>query len=65
MGTVSMSIDLAFGLGPATLGVVAAATGRGGLFLVAAGVAAVGLVLVVASTRRLGARDAVALDASA
>jgi MFS family permease len=65
MGTVSMSIDLAFGLGPATLGIVAAATGRGGLFLVAAGVAAVGLVLVVTSTRRLVAADSVALDASA
>ena len=65
MGTVSMSIDLAFGLGPATLGVVAAATGRGGLFLVAAGVAAVGLVLVIISTSRLGAADSVALDASA
>jgi MFS family permease len=65
MGTVSMSIDLAFGLGPATLGIVAAATGRGGLFLVAAGVAAAGLVLVVTSTRRLVAADSVALDASA
>jgi MFS family permease len=65
MGTVSMSIDLAFGLGPATLGVVAAATGRAGLFLVAAGVAAVGLVLVMISTRRLGTADSVALDASA
>lgn len=65
MGTVSMSIDLAFGLGPATLGVVAAVTGRGGLFLVAAGVAAVGLVLVMISTRRLSAADSVALDASA
>ncbi|HMG29638.1 MAG TPA: MFS transporter [Jiangellaceae bacterium] len=52
MGTVSMSLDLAFGLGPATLGIVAAATGRGGLFLVAAGVAALGLTLVVTTQRR-------------
>ena len=65
MGTVSMSLDLAFGLGPATLGVVAAATGRGGLFLVAAGVAALGLTLVLASTRRLGSAASGTLDASA
>jgi MFS family permease len=64
MGTVSMSLDLAFGLGPATLGVVAAATGRGGLFLVAAGVAALGLTLVLASTR-LGSAATAALDAGA
>jgi len=51
MGTVSMSLDLAFGLGPATLGLVAAATGRAGLFLAAAGVAAAGLVLVVRYVR--------------
>ena len=48
MGTVSMSLDLAFGLGPATLGLVAAATGRAGLFLAAAGVG-VGLPLAVAA----------------
>jgi MFS family permease len=46
MGTTSAFLDLAFGLGPATLGFVAAAVGRGGTFLVGAGVAAVGLVLV-------------------
>lgn len=52
MGTTSAFLDLAFGLGPATLGFVASAVGRGGTFLAGAGVAALGLVLVVAS--RLG-----------
>jgi MFS family permease len=52
MGTTSAFLDLAFGLGPATLGLVAASVGRGGTFLVGAGVAAAGLVIVVAT--RLG-----------
>jgi len=42
-GHGDMILDLAFGLGPATLGIAAAATGRGGPFLVAAGVATLGL----------------------
>ncbi len=54
MGTTSAFLDLGFGLGPATLGFVAAAVGRGGTFLVGAAVAAAGLVLVVAT--RLGRR---------
>jgi MFS family permease len=45
MGTVSMSIDLAAGLGPATFGLVAAAGGRGTGFLAAALIAAAGLTL--------------------
>jgi MFS family permease len=49
MGTTSAFLDLAFGLGPATLGFVAAAVGRGGTFLAGAAVAAIGLVLVVAT----------------
>jgi MFS family permease len=52
MGTTSAFLDLAFGLGPATLGFVAAAVGRGGTFLAGSAVAALGLVLVVAT--RLG-----------
>ena len=57
MGTTSAFLDLAFGLGPATLGFVAAAIGRPGTFL-AGGIAALaGFALVVAtglgrSTRR-------------
>ncbi|NIK56360.1 MFS transporter [Kribbella shirazensis] len=47
MGTVSMSIDLATGLGPASFGLVAAATDRGTGFLAAALVAAAGLALAV------------------
>jgi predicted MFS family arabinose efflux permease len=49
MGTTSAFLDLAFGLGPATLGFVAAAVGRGGTFLAGAIVAVAGLVLVVAT----------------
>ncbi|MGH3716443.1 MAG: MFS transporter, partial [Micromonosporaceae bacterium] len=48
-GTIGMSLDLALGLGPITLGLVAAVTGRGSAFLAAAGVAALGLALAVAS----------------
>jgi predicted MFS family arabinose efflux permease len=42
IGTTSSFLDLALGLGPATLGLVAAAVGRPGTFLVGAGVAAAG-----------------------
>jgi MFS family permease len=49
MGTTSAFLDLAFGLGPATLGFVAAAVGRGGTFLAGSAVAALGLVLVIAT----------------
>jgi predicted MFS family arabinose efflux permease len=52
MGTTSAFLDLGFGLGPATLGFVAAGVGRGGTFLVGAAVAAAGLGLVLAT--RLG-----------
>jgi predicted MFS family arabinose efflux permease len=47
IGTTSSFLDLALGLGPATLGLVAAAVGRPGTFLVGAGVAAAGLLLVL------------------
>jgi MFS family permease len=56
IGTTSAFLDLAFGLGPAMLGFVAAAVGRPGTFLAGAAVAAVGWVLVVAT--RLGGRRA-------
>jgi MFS family permease len=49
MGTTSAFLDLAFGLGPATLGFVAAAVGRGGAFLAGSAVAAAGLGLVAAT----------------
>ena len=52
MGTTSAFLDLAFGLGPAILGFVAVAVGRGGTFLAGAAVAVVGLVLV--TTTKLG-----------
>ncbi|HZB04263.1 MAG TPA: MFS transporter [Actinomycetota bacterium] len=54
VGTTSAFLDLAFGLGPATLGFVATAVGRGGTFLAGASVAAAGLILVYAT--RLGRR---------
>ncbi len=47
MGTTTAFLDLAFGLGPASLGFVAAAVGRGGTFLAGSAAAVVGLVLVV------------------
>ena len=46
IGTTSSFLDLAIGLGPATLGLVAAAVGRPGTFLAGAGVAAAGLLLL-------------------
>jgi predicted MFS family arabinose efflux permease len=55
IGTTSAFLDLAFGLGPAALGFVAAAIGRPGTFLAGAAVAAVGWVLVVWT--RLGRRS--------
>jgi MFS family permease len=59
MGTTSAFLDVAFGLGPATFGFVAAGVGRSGGFIVGAAVAALGLWLVIAT--RLGRRvDAVA-----
>jgi MFS family permease len=49
MGTVSSFLDVAFGLGAAVFGFVAAGVGRSGGFLVGAAVAAVGLWIVVGS----------------
>ncbi|TWD79611.1 putative MFS family arabinose efflux permease [Kribbella amoyensis] len=45
LGTVTMSLDVALGLGPASFGVVAVTSGRGTGFLTAALVAATGLAL--------------------
>jgi predicted MFS family arabinose efflux permease len=55
IGTTSAFLDLAIGLGPATLGLVAAAAGRPATFLAGAGVAATGLLLVWARPNRLRA----------
>lgn len=52
IGTTSAFLDLALGLGPASLGFVAAGLGRPGTFLASALVAVAGLVFVVAT--RLG-----------
>jgi MFS family permease len=54
MGTTSAFLDVALGVGPATLGVVAAWFGRDGTFLAGSAVAAAGLALVFAT--RLGRR---------
>jgi hypothetical protein len=59
MGTVSMSLDLALGLGPATFGLVAAGLDRGTGFLAAALVAGSGLALAARGLPR--ARPAAAL----
>jgi predicted MFS family arabinose efflux permease len=55
LGTTSSFLDLAIGLGPATLGLVAASTGRPGVFLGGAAVAAAGLLLAWARPGRLRA----------
>ena len=55
IGTTSAFLDLAFGLGPATLGFVAATIGRPATFLAGAGMAAAGLLLVTST--RLGRGD--------
>ncbi|MGH2629556.1 MAG: MFS transporter, partial [Actinomycetota bacterium] len=52
MGTTSAFLDVALGLGSATLGVVAAGFGRGGTFLAGSIVAVAGLALVL--TTKLG-----------
>jgi MFS family permease len=49
MGTTSAFLDLAFGVGPATLGFVAAGIGRPGTFLAGGVVALAGLVVVMAT----------------
>jgi predicted MFS family arabinose efflux permease len=56
IGTTSAFLDLPIGLGPATLGLVAAAVGRPGTFLAGAGVAAAGLLLVWARPDRFASR---------
>ena len=51
VGTASAFVDLAFGLAPAVLGIVAARVGLGGVFLVGAAVSALGFVALVAWSR--------------
>ena len=49
MGTTSAFLDIGFGLGPATLGFVAAGFGRSGTFIAGSIVAAAGLALVIST----------------
>jgi hypothetical protein len=49
MGTTSAFLDVALGIGPATLGFVAAGFGRSGTFLAGSLVATAGLGLVLAT----------------
>ncbi|HUP18719.1 MAG TPA: MFS transporter, partial [Gemmatimonadota bacterium] len=60
VGTFSAFVDLAFGVGPLTLGFVAEALGLRAVYLAAAGVAFLGLVLLAVrgQRRRRGARRA-------
>lgn len=57
IGTFTAFVDLGFGIGPATLGVVSEALGYRGLFLTASAVAACGLALLLT---RFRARETVA-----
>jgi len=47
----SAFLDLAFGLGPVTIGAVVASSGYGAAFLTGAGVALVGVLVLVIGTR--------------
>jgi MFS family permease len=51
LGTFTAFVDVAFGLGPASLGFVAAAAGYGGTFLVASFIALLGFTLLFLRTR--------------
>jgi MFS family permease len=51
LGTFGAFVDVAFGLGPASLGFIGDALGYRGLFLTAAGVAAAGFTLLLSSSR--------------
>ena len=51
LGTFTAFVDLAFGLGPASLGFVATAGGYGSVFLAASGIAVVGFTLLFLRTR--------------
>lgn len=52
MGTASAFLDVAFGVAPGVLGVVAATVGFGGVFIVGAAASAFGFVLLLAWTAR-------------
>jgi predicted MFS family arabinose efflux permease len=54
LGTFGAFVDIAFGLGPATLGLVGDALGYQGLFMGAAVVAAAGLVLLLGAYKGRG-----------
>ena len=58
IGTVSAFLDIAFGVGPVTLGFVGASLGYPGTFLASAAVAATGLVMVLVT--RLGRQPSAA-----
>jgi MFS family permease len=51
LGTFTAFVDIGFGIGPATLGLVADVGGYGGAFAAASAIALAGLVLLLARTR--------------
>lgn len=60
VGTTSVFLDVAFGLSPAALGLLAGASGYSATFLVSAVVAAVGATYLLVWGRRLGRAEATA-----
>lgn len=53
IGTFTAFIDLAFGVGPVTLGIVAALTGYSGVFAASAAITLAGLIVLLTGTRPL------------
>ncbi|HEV8282429.1 MAG TPA: MFS transporter [Candidatus Limnocylindrales bacterium] len=63
VGTASAFLDLAFGLAPAVLGIVAARVGFGGVFLASAVASALGFVALIGWSRTVGPQRRATLPA--
>lgn len=63
VGTASAFLDLAFGLAPAVLGILAARVGFGGVFLASAAASALGFVALIGWSRTVGPQRRATLPA--